>query len=50
MTAITSESRRQPSSRRIAAEGSRYQPAAPEQMPFADAAWPVWRPVRLAGR
>jgi len=48
MTAMTSESGRQPSQRRIAIERNRHRPTAPEQMPFADAAWPVWRPIRLA--
>ncbi len=47
MSRIASEFSRQPSERRIAIERNRHRPA-PEQMPFADAAWPVWRTVRLA--
>ena len=47
MSRIASEFSRQPSERPITVERNQHRPAA-EQMPFADAAWPVWRPVRLA--
>jgi hypothetical protein len=48
MSTIASKFSRQPSEGRIANERNRHQPVTPEQMPFADAAWPVWRAIRLA--
>ena len=48
MSMIASEFSRQPSERRIAIDPRRHRPTAPEQMPFAEAAWPIWRPIRRA--
>jgi len=33
---------------RTAIRSGKHRPMAAEQMPFAEAAWPIWRPVRRA--